>query len=102
MIENNRLPVVKGHLLDDEDLIIRRYILDLMCKGETKLIADFVKNEGIVERLEDMIKEGLVHVNKDHIIITPSGRSFLRNICMAFDLKLQNSKNEKELFSQAI
>lgn len=102
MIENNQLPVVKGHLLDDEDLIIRRNILDLMCKGETKLIADFVKNEDIVERLEDMIKEGLVHVNKDHIIITPSGRSFLRNVCMAFDLKLLHAKNEKELFSQAI
>lgn len=102
LIEKNQLPVVKGHLLDEEDLIIRRYILNLMCKGETELIADFVENEAIVERLEDMIQEGLVRVDTDRIIITPSGRSFLRNVCMAFDLKLQHSKNGKELFSQAI
>jgi oxygen-independent coproporphyrinogen-3 oxidase len=102
LLEQGKLPVVKGHLLDDEDLIIRRYILDLMCKGETKLVTEFVENESILRQMEDMIQEGLVHVDADCIMISPLGRSFLRNICMVFDLKLQSSKSEKELFSQAI
>lgn len=102
MIENNQLPVVKGHLLDEEDLIIRRYILDLMCKGETKLVVGLFENETIIKRLEKMVEEGLVRMDEDRVLITQLGRSFLRNICMAFDLKLQNSKNETELFSQAI
>src|SRR5690606_22230424 len=34
-IELNELPVFRGHLLTDEDLIIRRHILNLMCSFKT-------------------------------------------------------------------
>ncbi|MNY11729.1 coproporphyrinogen III oxidase [compost metagenome] len=73
-----------------------------MCKGETNLAVGLFENESIIKRLEKMVEEGLVLIHEDRVLITQLGRSFLRNICMAFDLKLQNSKNEKELFSQAI
>lgn len=102
LLAQNEIPVVKGHLLDPEDLVIRRYILDLMCKGKTKFVSGFPFNEAILNRLEVMILEGLVTVEEDIITISPLGKSFLRNVCMQFDLKLQQSKGEKKLFSQAI
>jgi len=36
LVNEGNLPVFKGHLLTSEDLIIRKHILDIMCKGETK------------------------------------------------------------------
>jgi len=102
MLDQGQLPVVKGHLLDAEDVIIRRHILDLMCKGETKLTNGFLGNETILEKLQEMVDEGVVRIEVDQIIITSLGKSFLRNVCMAFDLRLQKSKSEMQLFSQAI
>ncbi|MNY29332.1 Oxygen-independent coproporphyrinogen-III oxidase [compost metagenome] len=102
MLDQGQLPVVKGHLLDAEDVIIRRHILDLMCKGETKLTNGFLGNETILKKLQEMIDEGVVRIEVDQIIITSLGKSFLRNVCMAFDLRLQKSKSEMQLFSQAI
>src|SRR5690606_7655028 len=41
MIDAGELPVVKGHLLTEEDVVLRRYILDMMCRGKVVLIPDF-------------------------------------------------------------
>ncbi|MNL00316.1 coproporphyrinogen III oxidase [compost metagenome] len=73
-----------------------------MCKGETKLTNGFLGNETILEKLQEMIDEGVVRIEVDQVIITSLGKSFLRNVCMAFDLRLQKSKSEMQLFSQAI
>ena len=35
LVSSGIIPVYRGHLLTDEDLIIRRHILDLMCRFET-------------------------------------------------------------------
>jgi oxygen-independent coproporphyrinogen-3 oxidase len=35
ILESNEIPVFRGHLLTDEDLTIRRHILNLMCQFET-------------------------------------------------------------------
>ena len=35
LLEWDKLPVLRGHLLTDEDLIIRKHILNLMCQFET-------------------------------------------------------------------
>ncbi|UIR56606.1 oxygen-independent coproporphyrinogen III oxidase [Sphingobacterium sp. SRCM116780] len=102
IIEQDQLPVVKGHLLNEEDLTIRRYILDIMCKGETRIVKGFAANEDIVSRLQEMIADDLVIIDEDYIMLTSLGKPFLRNVCMAFDLKLQRHKEKEQLFSQAI
>ena len=102
MLDEGRLPVVKGHLLNKEDKILRRYILEMMCKGRVELIDGFPLNEAIVDRLAPLVADGLVYCENDYIAATPVGRSFLRNICMAFDQRLQLSKEQDQLFSQAI
>jgi len=101
-INEEKLPVVKGHLLNNEDLIIRQYILDMMCRGEVVLEEGFELNDLILGRLITLIQGGLVEVNGNKIQITETGRSFLRNVCMAFDERLQKTKERDNLFSQAI
>jgi len=102
LLDEGRLPVIKGHLLHEEDKVLRRYILDMMCKGKVALKAGFPLNEAIVQRLRILEIDGLVEYVNGYIMATPIGKSFLRNICMAFDQRLQLSKEQEQLFSQAI
>lgn len=102
ILNQGSLPVVKGHLLSKEDRILRRYILDMMCRGKVDLEIAFVLNEVIVQRLRPLETDGLVELRNNQIVVTDLGKSFLRNICMAFDQRLQLSTDKKELFSQAI
>lgn len=102
LVNANRFPVFKGHILDEEDLILRRYILDMMCRGQVNLRDDFPLNNTIKQRLSSLEQDGLVRVGAKTIAITEVGKSFLRNVCMAFDERLQQSKAKENLFSQAI
>lgn len=102
IIAENKLPVVKGHLLTKEDLIIRQYILDMMCRGRVSLIPGHEFNEGILDRLQGFVTDGIVEIDGELVEVTTIGKSFLRNVCMAFDIRLQLSKEREGLFSQAI
>ncbi|GGH29702.1 oxygen-independent coproporphyrinogen III oxidase [Sphingobacterium alkalisoli] len=101
-ISEGRLPVVKGHLLNEEDVVIRQYILDMMCRSKVNLIVGFQLNTAIIARLQALIVDGLVEIDQYTVTATEIGKSFLRNICMAFDERLQRSKERENLFSQAI
>jgi len=104
LINNNELPVVKGHFLSAEDMIIRKHILNIMCKGETQWNLheepSYVLIEGL-ERMLDLAKDGLVDVNSHRLIVTPLGKHFLRNICMALDARLWADQPATQLFSMA-
>lgn len=102
MLDEGILPVVKGHLLNKEDLVLRRYILDMMCKGKVELKTGFPLNDLIVRRMQPLVADGLVECDEGVMLATSIGKSFLRNICMAFDQRLQLSKESEPLFSQAI
>lgn len=100
-IQSGELPVFKGHLLNQEDLIVRGYILDMMCRGKVRLNGKKIDSK-IKERLVSLVNDGLVKIEEDEVCISDLGRSFLRNVCMAFDERLQKSKERDNLFSQAI
>lgn len=102
LIQEGKLPVFKGHLLDQEDVLIRQYILDMMCRGVVNLQPASTLNERILQRLQPLQDDGLVVINGLNITITVIGKSFLRNVCMTFDERLQRSKERENLFSQAI
>ena len=104
-LENNQIPVVKGHVLSTEDLKIRKHILNLMCTFQTSWsdqAMDFVEREQVIQQLAEMQQDGLVQIQKDHIVITQQGKPFVRNICMAFDLHLKRRKPETQIFSMTI
>ncbi len=104
LLDNNEIPVVKGHILNQEDLNIRQHILNLICNFRTDLkntesIIDF---SAILNELKEMEKDELISINNNQIIINKKGKAFVRNICMAFDLRLQRNKPERALFSMTI
>ena len=49
-----------------------------------------------------MEQDGLLEFVKQGIQVTEKGKPFVRNICMAFDLRLKRKAPETELFSMTI
>lgn len=105
ILEWDKLPVFRGHQLTDEDLIIRKHILNLMCKFETswdKTTTYFKEIPEVLLQLEEMQKDGILIINENSIQITDKGKAYVRNICMAFDLHLKRKAPETALFSMTI
>lgn len=104
-LESNKLPIYRGHLLTNEDLIIRRHILNLMCHFETSWNEKenyFDEIPTILIGLEEMQTDGLLEISKNKIQVTEAGKPFVRNICMAFDLMLKRKAPDTKLFSMTI
>lgn len=105
LLEMDKLPFYRGHLLTSEDLIIRKHILNLMCQFETSWgnpDAYFEEIPAILIELEEMEKDGLLVIGKDKITVTEAGKPFVRNICMGFDLLLKRKAPNTQLFSMTI
>jgi len=105
LVENEIIPIYRGHILNREDLVIRRHILNLMCKLETsweKEEEQFDDLELVLEHLKEMELDGLVHTNTHKVCVTEIGRPFVRNVCMAFDLLLHRRTPDKRIFSMTI
>jgi oxygen-independent coproporphyrinogen-3 oxidase len=105
IINSDDLPLVKGHLLTNDDLVLREHIQNIMCKSKTCWEYDAntcdALNEGI-ERLQPLADDGLVSIAHDKIDVTPLGKRFIRNISMALDARLWAEQPESQLFSMAI
>ena len=104
-LNNNELPVLRGHQLTEEDLIIRKHILNLMCQFETSWSENqmyFSEIPEVINQLKEMEHDGFVEFIKQGIQVTEKGKPFVRNICMAFDLRLKRKAPETELFSMTI
>lgn len=105
ILEWNKLPVFRGHLLTDEDLIIRKHILNLMCQFETSWKNEegyFTEIPDVLIQLKEMENDGLISIEDNSIQVTEKGKPYVRNICMAFDLRLKRKAPETELFSMTI
>jgi oxygen-independent coproporphyrinogen-3 oxidase len=105
ILEWDKLPVFRGHLLTDEDLIIRKHILNLMCQFETSWQENedyFDEIPEVLVQLKEMKLDGLVIIHDHSIQVTEKGKPYVRNICMAFDLRLKRKAPETELFSMTI
>ena len=105
LLESDKLPIFRGHLLTSEDLIIRKHILNLMCQFETSWEDKSSYLDEIPEiliQLKEIEKDGLILIQKNGIQVTDAGKPFIRNICMAFDLRLKRKAPETQLFSMTI
>lgn len=105
ILEKEELPLYRGHILTEEDEKLRKHILNLMCNLETSWKDEsmyFPELPDVLIRLKEMEADGLISIEKDRLIIKEQGRPFVRNVCMAFDLLLQRSKPETQLFSMTV
>lgn len=105
LVENGEIPVFRGHILNEEDLKIRRHILNLMCNLETSFADEslqFPELENTRFRLQEMEADGLLAWEDGKLIVTEAGRIFVRNICMTFDLRMLRNKPEVRIFSMTV
>ncbi|MBL8913388.1 MAG: oxygen-independent coproporphyrinogen III oxidase [Archangium sp.] len=99
-IARGELPIVKGHLLDDEDLLLRRHILEVMTRFETRWEPGTLMQVG--PRLRELANDGLIELTASSVAVTDAGKPFVRNVCMAFDERLARKAPDKQLFSRTV
>ncbi len=89
-VADGRLALSKCCFLNQEDLVFRRYILDIACNDHTVLDPAWsaALEEWTLPRLRDLQKDGLVVVDGHSVSLTEAGRPFLLQVCKAFDLRL--------------
>jgi oxygen-independent coproporphyrinogen III oxidase len=100
-IDSNRLPIMRGMHLDDDDVIRRAVISKLLChcvlhkkeiESEFNIRFDEYFADSLLQ-LEALQHDGLVILRPETISVTQLGRIFIRNAGMAFDKYLQKPKS---------
>lgn len=106
-IDAGRLPIERGILLSDEDLLRRDVITRLMCNFELNP-SDFEGEYGIdfdqhfadaLKQFDEFEADGLITREGRKIVVTPAGRFLIRNLAIPFDQYL-GSKGER--FSRTV
>lgn len=104
-VSKGELPYYRGHVLTQEDQIVRQHILNIMCQQKTEWHLPEQQSQAVyqaLEHLEEMVKDGLVNLNPFELEVTKEGQAFIRNISLAFDARYWAKQPEKELFSKVI
>jgi oxygen-independent coproporphyrinogen-3 oxidase len=109
IIERGELPIKKGLLIDDDDLLRAAVIQDLMCYDSLSYddfgarhnvdFREYFKDE--IKKLKVLEDDDLIELSDAGIGITPKGRLLLRNIAMTFDRYIDLEENDNR-FSKAI
>ena len=105
IVNQGKLPIFRGHLLSELDLLIRRHILDLMCHFETTIDQESLVQDlfpALKNRLSELINDGFVIIQEQKIILTEEGIPFVRNCCMAFDQDLNDTTSNEKMFSKTV
>lgn len=104
-LENNEIPIFRGHALTEEDLVLRKHILNIMCQFKTSWSNSELQHPSVEEsisRLQELEDDDLLELNGKSMQVTEKGKAFVRNICMAFDARLMRNKPSTQLFSMTI
>ncbi|MBS1550063.1 MAG: oxygen-independent coproporphyrinogen III oxidase [Bacteroidetes bacterium] len=104
LVAEGKIPVFNGHILNQEDLIIRQHILNIMCRletswDETNYLPEMAQ---AMQSLQEMQSDGLVELGDNYLKITEKGRAFTRNVAMTFDLRMLRNKPETRIFSMTV
>ncbi len=107
-IDEGKLPVFRGVELDDDDILRRDVITELICNFRLKF-TDIEERNQIVFReyfatelkeLKVMVEDGLVTMDEESITVATAGRLLIRNVCMVFDRYLREKSEQR--FSKVI
>jgi len=105
-VGEGKFPITRGHLLTPEDAILRKHILNVMCRFETswEIQPGLEQNlmAAVLPRLKELVQDGLVCVFPNKIQVTEAGKPFIRNIGLAFDARYWAKKPEGQLFSAVV
>ncbi|MCU7818050.1 MAG: oxygen-independent coproporphyrinogen III oxidase [gamma proteobacterium symbiont of Lucinoma myriamae] len=108
-IDKGELAIFRGVEIDNDDLIRREAIMQLIChfklnfndveKHFTINFNDYFSAE--LERYKTMVDDGLITMDERSIEVTSRGRLLIRNICMVFDRYIKPDE-KTERFSKLI
>ncbi len=101
VVEGRVIPTLRGHKLSSEDQSQREMILRFMTQGEVEIKDAPLRND-VSEFLREMINDQLVELDGEKLKISTKGKPFLRNACVALDLRLRRNKPETKVFSQSL
>ena len=102
-LDEDRLPVQRGYLLDEDDRIRQFVIKEIMCnfrvsktEVDERFGIDFDSYfAAALDRLDDVRDAGFIEESDDVLRVTPRGRLFVRNVCMEFDRYLAEKEQAK-------
>lgn len=102
-INNNQLPILRGMMLDQDDIIRRDIIQQIMC--QFKLDFNQIANkyqlnfaEYFAAELADLpalVELGLITLNTTGLVVSNKGRFLIRNIAVVFDKYLRQKQDNK-------
>ncbi|NCT99286.1 MAG: oxygen-independent coproporphyrinogen III oxidase [Comamonadaceae bacterium] len=109
LLDQGRLPIVRGLALTRDDVLRRAVIMSLMCQGELQFEAidlghlidsrRYFANE--LRALEPFVDEGLVTLDEQGVQVTETGWYLVRAIAMVFDRHLQ-ADQDRARFSRIL
>jgi len=96
--------ISKGHMMSKEDIETRNLILKLICNHEADWNFCYysVLGKRNWDKLKTFAEEGIIEFDAKGIKILPTGLPFIRNVCMVFDLRMQEKEERKFGFSKSI
>ena len=56
----------------------------------------------IISKLKEMENDELIEISNQKITVTEKGKPYVRNVCMAFDVRLNENLPQTQLFSMTI
>ncbi|MCP2039824.1 oxygen-independent coproporphyrinogen-3 oxidase [Neisseria sp. HSC-16F19] len=109
-LDAGRLPVMRGYVLNDDDVLRRGLIQDLMCRFALDF-ADYLPADGSASfqeafaaewaDLQPLAQLGLLELDEHGLTVTPKGRFLIRNIAMVFDAHLRHRQSSVS-YSQTV
>lgn len=105
LVNSNKIPIFRGHLLNHEDLVLRKHILNIMCHFYTSWEDENMQTPALFKGLElmsELIKDELVIIEKNSLKVSNKGKMFVRNICTCLDARMLRDKPKTKIFSQTI
>lgn len=108
-MNKNKIPILRGYKLNDDDDLRRHVISQLICHFEINYqeVSDLYKIdfktyfESEIELLSGMQKDGLLSIDEEGVTVSPAGRFLIRNLCSVFDQYLPKKSTSKN-FSKMI
>ncbi|NPA74207.1 MAG: oxygen-independent coproporphyrinogen III oxidase [Epsilonproteobacteria bacterium] len=109
-IDAGRLPVQRGIKLNDDDILRKSVIMELMAnfkldikRVEKEFGIDFKEYfSDALKELEEFEKEELISIDENHIKVSQTGTMLIRNIAMPFDAYLKKIPESKRRFSKTV
>ena len=105
IVGQGRIPIFRGHLLTEEDLVLRKHILNLMCHFKTSWTKKDQQTPMLFKglaKMKELEKDGLIKIEDKQLTVTEKGKVFIRNICMCLDARMLRNKPTTAIFSQTI